>query len=452
MFPNHANVVLLKTKAPNRLPFHESPGTGSRGTSILAASWLENCLANHPGYKCERDECQRTPSRLIDVGDENGTRPPHIWSPGTASVPYITLSHRWGTGNQIVLTKASLPAMSQRIDFANLSQTYQDAIAITRLLGLRYLWIDSLCIIQDSMVDWQTEAAKMGDIFKFSFCTIAASWASSDSEGCFFDRGPLYAKFSLSQAAKSATQLLSNLHPREGYGEGRNRLRLDTIPQAEPDSKKKFTRFECILERMRSTLCTEIAGFNQDLNPSSLTYSSCRPASTMPLAIDAKSFGGEGSGTIAPEPTVQSVSKREYDMENIPPSSNDPDALESPAKISISSESEGYTSTANSAIQHTLCDPGRTESALLYITPLQKDLWGHSVELSPLSRRAWVLQERLLSPRTLHYTKRQLFWECRASKACESSPNPCPKSRLDHFDVPRVERARTSFVGSMLNP
>lgn len=445
MFPNHANVVLLETKAPNRIPFHESPGTGSRGTSILAASWLENCLANHPGCKYERDECQRNPSRLIDVGDESGTRPPHIWSPGTASVPYITLSHRWGTGNQIVLTKASLPAMSQRIDLAYLSQTYQDAIAITRLLGLRYLWIDSLCIIQDSMVDWQTEAAKMGDIFKFSFCTIAASWASSDSEGCFFDRGSLYAKFNLSQAPKSATRRLSNLHPREGYVKGRKRLRLDTIPKAEPDSKKKrFRKFECILERRRSTLCTEIAGFNQDLNPSSLTFSSNRPASTMPLAIDAKSFGGEGFGTIAPEPTVQS--------RNIPPSSNDPDALESPAKVGISSEPERCTSTADSAIQHTLCDPGRRESAVLYITPLQKDLWAHSVELSPLSRRAWVLQERLLSPRTLHYTKRQLFWECRASKACESSPNPCPKSRLDHFDVPTCRESTHELCGLDAEP
>ena len=453
MFPNHGNVVFLETKAPNRIPFYESPGTWSRGTSILAASWLENCLANHPGCKYQRDECQRPPSRLIDVGDKDGVCPPHLWSPRTASVPYITLSHRWGTGEQIMLTKASLSDMSRRIDLVKLSQTYQDAIAITRLLGLRYLWIDSLCIIQDSLVDWQAEAAKMGDIFKFSFCTIAAFWASSDSEGCFFDRGPLYAKFSLPQAARSAPRLLSNVHPRKGYRKGHNRLRSDPIPQAESDSKKKrLTAFESILERRRSRLSTEIAGFNHDLNPSSPTYGSCRPASTMPLAIDAKSVGGEGFGSIAPESTVHSVSKRAYDLDNLPPSSNDPDALESPAKISISSGSERCTSTANSAIQHTLCDPGRRESAVLYITPLQKDLWAHCVELSPLSRRAWVLQERLISPRTLHYTKRQLFWECRASKACESSPNPCPKFQLDHFDVPTCRESTHELYGLDVEP
>lgn len=113
MFPNHGNVVFLETKTHNRIPFYESPGTGSIGTSILAASWLENCLANHPGCKYQRDEGQRPPSRLIDVGDANGARSPHLWSPGTAFVPYITLSHRWGTSEQVMLTKASLSDMSK---------------------------------------------------------------------------------------------------------------------------------------------------------------------------------------------------------------------------------------------------------------------------------------------------------------------------------------------------
>lgn len=469
MFPNHGNVVLLETKIPNRLPFYESPGTGSIATSILAASWLENCLANHPGCKYQRDECQPPPSRLIDVGDANGARPPHLWSPGTAFVPYITLSHRWGISEQIMLTKATLSDMTKRIDLANLSQTYQDAIAITRSLGLRYLWIDSLCIIQDSMVDWQTEAAKMGGIFKSSFCTIAASWASSNSEGCFFDRGPLYATFSVPKAAESAPRLLSNVHSKEGYTERRNRLRrlrADTIALAESDQKKtRLTTFERVLERRRSRLSTEIAGVNHDLNSSSLTYSSCRSATKMPLANNAKSVGREGFGywrgksfwsdqeTFAQEPTVRSISKRKYDhLGDIQSSSNDCYALESPAKVSISSESERCNSTANSATQHTLCEQGRRKSAVLYIIPLQKDLWAHSVELSPLSRRAWVLQERLLSPRTLHYTKTQLFWECRESKACESSPHPYPKIRINPFDSPTYLPSTHELYGLYAEP
>ena len=447
MFPNYGNIAFPEKKTPKRMPFYESPSTGSIGTSILAASWLENCLANHPGCKHQRAECHRPPSRLIDVGDANGARVPHLCSPGTTSVPYITLSHRWGTGEQMMLTKASLSDMSKSIDLADLSQTYKDAILITRLLGLRYLWIGSLCIIQDSINDWQTEAAKMGDIYKFSFCTIAASWASSRSEGCFFDRGPLHAEFNLSQVAKPMPRLLGKVHRRKG-------LRSNTEYQAEPNSKKtKLTTFDCVLKRRRSRLSTEIAGFNHNLNHSSLKYLTCRAASTMSLTIDAESVGKEGFGTIAQKSNVQSksISKRKIGHPgNIQSISNGWDALESSAKSSNNLESERCSPTANPAVEPTSSGSARRESAILYIIPFQRDLWAQSVYLSPLSRRAWALQERLLSPRTLHYTKMQLFWECRESKASESSPQPWPKKPRGPFDLPTYSENTPAALSAYL--
>ncbi|PQE03115.1 heterokaryon incompatibility protein [Rutstroemia sp. NJR-2017a BVV2] len=60
--------------------------------------------------------------------------------------------------------------------------TFQNAVQITRALGLRYLWIDSLCIIQDDKDDWQFESAKMANIYLGSCVTIAAT-ASFDSTG-----------------------------------------------------------------------------------------------------------------------------------------------------------------------------------------------------------------------------------------------------------------------------
>ena len=279
MFSNRSNIVLSASKIPDQIPIIEPTGTGSMRTSILAASWLENCLVNHPQCKYPKAKGHRPPSRLIDVGDANGLFPPRIWSPGMASVPNMTLSHRWGTDQQIMLTKASLPDMSERIDVAKLSQTYQDAIAITQSLGFRYFWIDSLCIIQDSMLDWQTEAAKMGDIFKFSVCTIAASWASSNLEGCFFDRGPPYAKFSVSKAAKSAPKLPSKVRLSKSYWtyrKRRDRLLSDIMPISTFDSEKTgLSTFDCVLKRRLSELSTEIADFSHDFLPSSLTHSSC---------------------------------------------------------------------------------------------------------------------------------------------------------------------------------
>ena len=61
---------------------------------------------------------------------------------------------------------------------------------MTRELGLKYLWIDSLCIIQDSPSDWESEAATMDDVYSDSFLTIIAASAPDGSTGCFFDRDP----------------------------------------------------------------------------------------------------------------------------------------------------------------------------------------------------------------------------------------------------------------------
>ena len=304
------------------------------------------------------------------------------------------------------------------------------------------------------MVDWQTEAAKMGDIFKFSFCTIAASWACSNSEGCFFDRDAQYGELTVPIVAKRARQLLSHVHIEKGYREKRIRLRSDTIPLAETDSKKtRLTPFECILKKRRSRLSTEISGFNHDLISSSPTYSNCKCASRLALASEAQLAGSEGLGAIAPESTVHSIfSEENYHLGSIQSRKYDHDALEIPAKISIGSHSERCDLTAKSAVQHTLCELGRRDNAVLHIIPLQKDLWAHSVELSPLSRRAWVLQERLLSPRILQYTKTQLFWECRESKACESSPHPYPKIHRDPFDSPRYLKSRPELDGLDVEP
>lgn len=64
-----------------------------------------------------------------------------------------------------------------------LPQNFQDAIITVRTLGLRYLWIDALCIIQDSAQDWEHEAAQMGTVYNSAYLTIAATSASSSSNG-----------------------------------------------------------------------------------------------------------------------------------------------------------------------------------------------------------------------------------------------------------------------------
>ena len=69
-----------------------------------------------------------------------------------------------------------------------LSKTFQDAIGITRILGIRYIWIDALCIIQDSELDWKRESAQMFRIYSSSYCNLAASSARDGSHGMPYHR------------------------------------------------------------------------------------------------------------------------------------------------------------------------------------------------------------------------------------------------------------------------
>lgn len=67
-------------------------------------------------------------------------------------------------------------------------KTYHDAILITRYLGIRYLWIDAICILQDDPDDWERESAKMQGIYMGSYCTIAATGSTSADEGILNER------------------------------------------------------------------------------------------------------------------------------------------------------------------------------------------------------------------------------------------------------------------------
>ena len=85
-------------------------------------------------------------------------------------------------------TKSTWGKLSINLPFDNLPPLFQDAVIITRQLGLRYLWIDSLCIIQDSLRDWETEATKMASIYQNSYVTISAINSSNGGAKCLLDR------------------------------------------------------------------------------------------------------------------------------------------------------------------------------------------------------------------------------------------------------------------------
>ena len=92
------------------------------------------------------------------------------------NIQYMALSHCWGTalGAHIPrTTRATLIAREAGIRWEELSKTFQDAIKIAQGLGLRYIWIDSLCIVQDDPDDFEIECAQMGMVYSKAYCTIS---------------------------------------------------------------------------------------------------------------------------------------------------------------------------------------------------------------------------------------------------------------------------------------
>jgi hypothetical protein len=105
-------------------------------------------------------------------------------------IQYLTLSHCWGKHQLVRLLKSNVASFSQDVPYDLLPPTFRDAVRITRRLGFEYLWIDSLCIIQDSAEDWNHEARLMGKIYMNATCNIAASDAPDSSHGCLYPRNP----------------------------------------------------------------------------------------------------------------------------------------------------------------------------------------------------------------------------------------------------------------------
>jgi hypothetical protein len=99
----------------------------------------------------------------------------------------MTVSHRWGQSTTFTLTEANHESLLNGIGLAELPQLYKDFITVARRLGVQYIWIDSLCIVQDSKIDWAHEASLMGNVYRGAVCNIVAA-AATDIKSSLFTR------------------------------------------------------------------------------------------------------------------------------------------------------------------------------------------------------------------------------------------------------------------------
>lgn len=150
----------------------------------VVRAWMDNCHKRHKiCAPTPENDPPLLPSRVIDV-TKDGLDPRLIVSDGQRG-HYAALSHCWG-GLQLLQTKAATLAQYQDyIPMDQLSKSFKDAITIARKLRIPFLWIDSLCIVQDSEQDWHHESALMSSIYRNSILTISATGAVDGSRGCF---------------------------------------------------------------------------------------------------------------------------------------------------------------------------------------------------------------------------------------------------------------------------
>ena len=188
-------LIMFLVKDSANLRQDPSISTASPSSFAVARRWLRNCKEHHPNCRNEHLSVASNalPTRLVDVGSLDEPATCQLFLPGESSnrVEYLTLSHKWGGAIVYKLTKATLESMLQGIGLNDLPLTFQHAILITRNLGYRYLWIDSLCIIQDDVDDWAFESTTISRIYSNCVLTNASLWGDNSHSGCYVERDPL---------------------------------------------------------------------------------------------------------------------------------------------------------------------------------------------------------------------------------------------------------------------
>ncbi|CZR67680.1 uncharacterized protein PAC_17579 [Phialocephala subalpina] len=218
----------------------------------LVRKWLNACRDEHiecgvtfSGAVLDESIVPELPTRVIDVGSIDGTRPARLFESKGAKARYVALSHCWGSSDRPPLTTArsNLQKHCHEIYWSDIPKTFQDAISIVRQIGLQYVWIDSLCIVQDDQDEWLRESVKMGSIYERAEVTIAASHSPNSWQGLFLPRSaspPTVELPQFFQGEQASTGIFATI---------RRDKRNDIFPEHGSLSKRAWATQEWLLSR-----------------------------------------------------------------------------------------------------------------------------------------------------------------------------------------------------------
>ena len=173
------------------LPSWDDTNTGSPASLSRIKAWLHICSNLHPACAQPDSQPPPLPTRVIAVGVK-GSSKCYLLSGMEKFGYYATLSHCWGDpyNRPLLTTEQTLSCHQQGIEDEALPKTFRHAVQVCRELGIEYIWIDSLCIIQEqeTQEDWAKEAPGMGHVYGNSTLNISAAAAADSTQGCFKER------------------------------------------------------------------------------------------------------------------------------------------------------------------------------------------------------------------------------------------------------------------------
>ncbi|KAK9780572.1 putative Heterokaryon incompatibility protein-domain-containing protein [Seiridium cardinale] len=151
---------------------HVEMNSASTECFALATLWPQDCLTSHD-WSLE--------------GGHEFTRV-RIVTDLSANAPYVALSHMWGKVHTLTLQTTNWVQYGSDIPWSVLPKTFQDGVKTSQALGFRYIWIDSLCILQDSRQDWDEAAATMASVYQNATLVLGASSARTQTQAAVYVR------------------------------------------------------------------------------------------------------------------------------------------------------------------------------------------------------------------------------------------------------------------------
>jgi Heterokaryon incompatibility protein (HET) len=160
----------------------------SSETFEFASRCLKECASNPRHQLCQPQRRAARPTRLLQIYEPGEPIKLQEKSSFSSFVDYIALSHCWGKDLPITTTTKTKNQRTRAIEWNELPPLFQDTVIIAHRLGIKYIWIDALCILQDDKSDWEQEASKMASVYANAYVTVAAVQAIDSNQRCLGPR------------------------------------------------------------------------------------------------------------------------------------------------------------------------------------------------------------------------------------------------------------------------